>query len=152
MALSFGAPGAKGGESEQLIGEWMAARGNRSKVLVATKVAKWKAQPGLSAANIRAAIEGSLKRLQTDYVDLYYAHEDDPKVEQPEYLAAFDALVKEGKVRALGRRTSRPSGSPRRSRSPEAMGSAPSRSPRTTGTSSSVGPRAPWCPCWRRRA
>ncbi|ATB50459.1 aldo/keto reductase [Corallococcus macrosporus] len=96
------APGATGGDSEKIIGEWLASRGNRSKVVVATKVAKWKAQPGLSAANIRAAIEGSLKRLQTDYVDLYYAHEDDAKVEQSEYLTAFDALVKEGKVRALG--------------------------------------------------
>ena len=96
------APGAQGGESEQLIGEWLTARKNRSQVLVATKVAKWKAQPGLSPKNIRAAIEGSLRRLGTDHVDLYYAHEDDLAVPQLEYLTTFDALVKEGKVRALG--------------------------------------------------
>jgi aryl-alcohol dehydrogenase-like predicted oxidoreductase len=99
---SVWAPGAKGGDSEQIIGAWLAARRNRSKVLVATKVAKWSAHPGLSAANIRAAVEDSLKRLQTDYIDLYYAHQDDTKVEQSEYLSAFDALVKEGKVRTLG--------------------------------------------------
>jgi aryl-alcohol dehydrogenase-like predicted oxidoreductase len=96
------APGAKGGDSEELIGQWLAARKSRSKVRIATKVAKWRAQRGLSAANIRAALEGSLRRLQTDYVDLYYAHEDDLAVAQSEYLTAFDALVKEGKVRALG--------------------------------------------------
>lgn len=96
------APGAQGGESEQLIGEWLAARKNRGQVLIATKVAKWKAQPGLSPENIRTAIEGSLRRLGTDHVDLYYAHEDDLNVPQLEYLTAFDALVKEGKVRALG--------------------------------------------------
>lgn len=96
------APGAQGGESEQLIGAWMADRRNRSQVTIATKVAKWQAQPGLTPANIRAACEGSLQRLQTDHIDLYYAHEDDLAVEQEEYLAAFDGLVKEGKVRALG--------------------------------------------------
>ncbi len=96
------APGARGGESEQLIGEWMKARKNRDKVFVATKVAKWARQPGLSAANIAAAIDGSLERLQTDYVDLYYAHEDDAQVEQREYLEAFDRLVRAGRVRMLG--------------------------------------------------
>ena len=95
-------PGNEGGESETLIGQWLAARGNRSKVVIATKVAKWPKQPGLSAKNIRSAIEGSLKRLQSEYVDLYYAHQDDEAVPQSEYLAAFDALVKEGKVRKLG--------------------------------------------------
>jgi aryl-alcohol dehydrogenase-like predicted oxidoreductase len=96
------AKGRKGGESEELIGEWLASRGHRDKVLIATKVAKWKEQPGLSALNIRTAIEGSLRRLRTDYVDIYYAHEDDPGVEQSEYLTAFDRLVKEGKARVLG--------------------------------------------------
>jgi len=95
-------PGNKGGESETILGEWLATRKNRAQVLVATKVAKWRAQPGLSAANLRAAVEGSLQRLQTDYIDLYYAHQDDEKVEQAEYLTTFDALVKEGKVRTLG--------------------------------------------------
>jgi aryl-alcohol dehydrogenase-like predicted oxidoreductase len=96
------APGRVGGESEQLIGEWLASRRQRQRIKIATKVAKWTKQPGLSAANIRAAVEGSLSRLQTDYVDLYYAHEDDHHVSQEEYLSAFDQLVKEGKVRALG--------------------------------------------------
>ncbi len=79
-----------------------AARGAAEHFKIATKVAKWQRQPGLSAANIRAAIEGSLRRLQTDYVDIYYAHEDDQSVSQEEYLRALDALVQEGKVRALG--------------------------------------------------
>jgi aryl-alcohol dehydrogenase-like predicted oxidoreductase len=95
-------PGRRGGESEEIIGEWAAARGNRHQLVLATKVAKWSERPGLSPANIRAALEGSLKRLRTDYIDLYYAHEDDPRVPQVEYLATFDELVREGKVRALG--------------------------------------------------
>jgi len=96
------APGAQGGESEQLIGEWLAARKNRGQVLIATKVAKWKAQPGLSPENIRTAIEGSLRRLGTDHVDLYYADEDVPTGAPLECLTCVDALVKEGTVRALG--------------------------------------------------
>ncbi len=96
------APGRKGGESEEIVGAWLASRRNRDQVIVATKVAKWSGRPGLSRANIRAAIEDSLRRLQTDHVDIYYAHQDDPNVEQLEYLEEFDALVKEGKVRVLG--------------------------------------------------
>jgi aryl-alcohol dehydrogenase-like predicted oxidoreductase len=95
-------PGRQGGESEQFIGDWLASRKQRARVKIATKVAKWDRQPGLSAANIRAAVEGSLSRLHTDYIDIYYAHEDDLKVPQEEYLRAFDQLVQEGKVRALG--------------------------------------------------
>lgn len=96
------APGCRGGESEELIGEWMSSRRNRDKVVIGTKVAKWTEHPGLSPKNIREAVTGSLRRLQTDYVDIYYAHEDDEKVAQADYLAAFDALAKEGKVRVLG--------------------------------------------------
>ncbi len=96
------APGRRGGESEEIIGEWAAARGVRQQLVLATKVAKWSERPGLSPANIRAAVVGSLKRLRTDFIDLYYAHEDDPRVPQVEYLATFDELVREGKVRALG--------------------------------------------------
>ena len=96
------APGRRGGESEEIIGEWAQTRGLRQKVVFATKVGKWSERPGLSPANIRAAVEGSLARLRTDYIDLYYAHEDDPRVPQIDYLATFDELVKEGKVRALG--------------------------------------------------
>jgi len=101
-SYSAWAPGNRGGESEEILGAWLAARKQRDRVILATKVAKWPAQRGLSAKNIAAAIDGSLQRLQTDYVDVYFAHEDDPDVEQAEYLGAFDALVKAGKVRTLG--------------------------------------------------
>ena len=94
--------GNSGGESESIIGEWMANRGNRSKMVIATKVAKLPTKPGLSPANIASAVEDSLRRLRTDYIDLYYAHEDDEKVSQEEYLTTFDQLVREGKVRYLG--------------------------------------------------
>ncbi len=94
--------GNSGGESETIIGEWMKSRKNRSSMIIATKVAKLATRPGLSPANIQAAVEDSLRRLQTDHIDLYYAHEDDEKVAQEEYLAAFDRLVREGKVRYLG--------------------------------------------------
>jgi aryl-alcohol dehydrogenase-like predicted oxidoreductase len=93
------APGNKGGESETIIGEWLKRRGRRDDVLIATKVGF---DGGLGAANIARAIDGSLRRLGTDYVDLYYAHRDDPVVPLEETLEAFDRLVKAGKVRALG--------------------------------------------------
>jgi aryl-alcohol dehydrogenase-like predicted oxidoreductase len=95
-------PGHVGGESESVIGRWLKARGRRDDVLILTKVAMWPAQPGLSAANIAAAVEGSLKRLQTDYIDLYQAHQDDAATPIEETLEAFDRLVKAGKVRAIG--------------------------------------------------
>jgi len=95
-------PDNAGGESEAIIGEWLESRGNRADVVIGTKVAMWDARPGLSDGNIRAAVEDSLRRLRTDYIDLYYAHQDDPDVAQEEYVATFDALVKEGKVRELG--------------------------------------------------
>jgi hypothetical protein len=93
------APGLKGGESERVIGNWLARRGRRDDVAVATKVGFI---GGLDAANIERAVEGSLRRLQTDYIDLYYAHRDDPDTPLEETLAAFDRLVRAGKVRALG--------------------------------------------------
>jgi len=95
-------PGHAGGESESVIGRWLKASGKRDKVLILTKVAMWPAQPGLSAANIVAAVEGSLKRLQTDHIDLYQAHQDDAETPIEETLEAFDALVQAGKVRAVG--------------------------------------------------
>ena len=95
------APGNAGHDSEQIIGEWMKARGNRSEMVIATKVAKLSTRPGLSASNIAAAIEDSLSALQTDYVDLYYAHEDDANTPLEETLAAFDTTVKAGKVRYI---------------------------------------------------
>jgi len=94
--------GNSGGDSEELIGRWLASRGARDRVEVHTKVAMSAARPGLSAANIAAAVDDSLRRLQTDHVDLYYAHQDDEAVEPEEYVAAFDALVKAGKVREVG--------------------------------------------------
>jgi aryl-alcohol dehydrogenase-like predicted oxidoreductase len=95
------APGHVGGESETIIGNWMKSRGNRSKMVIATKVAKLDTKPGLKAANIKAACEDSLKRLQTDYIDLYYAHQDDLDTPIEETLGAFDSLIKEGKVRDI---------------------------------------------------
>lgn len=95
-------PGHHGGESETVIGKWMKARGCRDRVVVATKVGQWSKQPGLKAANIVAACEGSLQRLQTDHIDLYQAHEDDKDTPLDESLEAFGRLVKAGKVRAVG--------------------------------------------------
>ena len=89
------------GYSERIIGRWMKARDNRDAVVLATKLGKRPDRLGLSAANIRAAAEDSLARLGTDYIDLYYAHADDPSVPLEETLGAFDALVREGKVRYI---------------------------------------------------
>ncbi len=93
------APGNRGGESETIIGDWMAARGNRDDMVVATKVGSWPERPGLSRANIEAAAHDSLRRLRTDRIDLYYAHRDDPDTPVAETVAAFDALVRAGTVR-----------------------------------------------------
>lgn len=91
--------GNRGGESETIIGNWMSSRGGRDQVVIATKVAKLSTRPGLSRANIIAACDDSLKRLKTDYIDLYYAHEDDPSVDLLETMSAFDELVTAGKIR-----------------------------------------------------
>jgi aryl-alcohol dehydrogenase-like predicted oxidoreductase len=93
--------GNVGGESETIIGDWMKARGNRSEMVIATKVAKLATRPGLSAANIAVAAEDSLRRLGTDYIDIYYAHHDDEEVPLEESLTAFNELVAAGKVRYL---------------------------------------------------
>jgi len=95
-------PGHQGGESEAVIGRWLKARGRRDDVVIATKVGMWPVHPGLSARNIEAACEDSLRRLQTDYIDLYQSHRDDGETAQDETAEAFDRLVKAGKVRALG--------------------------------------------------
>ncbi len=95
-------PGNRGGESETIIGRWLQLSGKRDRVVIATKVAKWGEQPGLSAANINEAVEGSLRRLQVDTIDLYQAHEDDESVPLEETLGAFARLVEQGKVRAIG--------------------------------------------------
>ncbi len=97
-------PGNSGGESETIIGRWMKARGNRNKVIIATKVGSsmGPGKEGLSRGYIFEAVEASLKRLQTDYIDLYQAHRDDTKTSLEETLQAFDELVHQGKVRAIG--------------------------------------------------
>ncbi|WP_028058874.1 aldo/keto reductase [Candidatus Solirubrobacter pratensis] len=86
------------GVSETIIGRWMAARGNRDDIVLATKVGS---DGGLSAGNIREHAEASLRRLQTDRIDLYYAHKDDLDTPVAETLRAFDELVREGKVRHI---------------------------------------------------
>ncbi|GGM47201.1 NADP-dependent aryl-alcohol dehydrogenase [Longimycelium tulufanense] len=91
--------GNSGGESETILGRWLAARGNRDEIVVATKVGMLSGYDSLDARTIRSAAENSLRRLGVDHIDLYYAHRDDEKTPLVETLAAFDALVKEGKVR-----------------------------------------------------
>ncbi|MEU9167169.1 aldo/keto reductase [Streptomyces sp. NPDC048420] len=94
--------GNSGGESETVIGRWLAARGNRDDVVIATKVSQHPDFPGLSAENIKAAAEASLRRLGTDHIDLYYTHFDKPETPVEEIIGALDELVKAGKVRATG--------------------------------------------------
>ncbi|MCR5889047.1 aldo/keto reductase [Hymenobacter sp. J193] len=97
-------PGHVGGESETIIGKWLHQRGRRDDVILATKVG-WEVNPenkGLKKDYILRAVEGSLKRLQTDYIDLYQSHKDDPTTPVEETLEAYAQLVEEGKVRAIG--------------------------------------------------
>ena len=97
-------PGHQGGESETLIGEWLRESGRRSSVLIATKVGMLDGEggKGLEPSRIAAAAEASLRRLGVDAIDIYFAHCDDPEVPIPEYLGAFDKLVRSGKVNAIG--------------------------------------------------
>ena len=95
------APGNSGGESETILGRWVASRGRRDQTIIATKVGKHPQFQGLSAKTIRAAAENSLKRLDTEYIDLYYAHADDEQTPLEETLGEFDALIREGKVRYI---------------------------------------------------
>jgi aryl-alcohol dehydrogenase-like predicted oxidoreductase len=103
-AYSKWVSGHKGGESEIIIGEWMKRSGNRNKVIVATKVGMdmglWK--KGLSKSHILRSADNSLRRLQTDYIDLYQSHIDDPDTPLEETLGAYAELIKQGKVRAIG--------------------------------------------------
>jgi len=96
--------GNRGGESETILGRWFKKGGKRKQVVLATKVGSemGPGEKGLSKAYIRQAVEASLRRLQTDYIDLYQAHVDDPATPLEETLSAFDQLVREGKVRAIG--------------------------------------------------
>ncbi|MEW1772695.1 aldo/keto reductase [Streptomyces sp. NPDC086777] len=93
--------GNKGGESETIIGKWVKARGNRDDVVIATKVSQHPEFEGLSAANIRAAADASLRRLGTDRIDLYYTHFDKPEIPVEEIIGALDELVRAGKVRHI---------------------------------------------------
>lgn len=95
-------PGNRGGESETIIGKWLRRSGKREQVVLASKVGKWVEQPGLSPANIRQALDGSLKRLQVDCIDLYQAHEDDASVPLAETLGEFGRLIEAGKIRVIG--------------------------------------------------
>jgi aryl-alcohol dehydrogenase-like predicted oxidoreductase len=95
-------PGNSGGESETIIGEWTAARGNRDSVIIATKVDRHPQFRGLSRANVLAAADASLARLRTDYIDLYYVHYDDPDVPVAEAAGVFSELQKAGKIRYVG--------------------------------------------------
>jgi len=96
--------GHKGGESETILGEWFKARGNRDKVVLATKIGcdMGPGRQGLSRQRIIAGVEDSLKRLQTDYIDLYQTHFDDEKTPVEETLEAYGTLIKAGKVRCIG--------------------------------------------------
>jgi aryl-alcohol dehydrogenase-like predicted oxidoreductase len=98
------APGNKGGESETIIGKWLKKSGKREKVIIATKVGQemGPGKKGLSKSYILAAVEDSLHRLQTDYIDLYQSHIDDPDTPVEETLGTYATLIKQGKVRVIG--------------------------------------------------
>ena len=96
------APGNQGGESERIIGKWLKRSGKRDKVVLATKVGQWATHLGLGAATIEAAVNDSLQRLQTDVIDVYQSHKDDPATPLEETMTAFAKLVQQGKVRVLG--------------------------------------------------
>jgi aryl-alcohol dehydrogenase-like predicted oxidoreductase len=99
----YGRHGAGGaGGSERIIGSWIAARGNREQLVIATKVGMSRDLHGLSEATIRQGIDGSLERLGIDTIDLYYAHQDDPDTPLEETLGTFQALIDEGRIRHAG--------------------------------------------------
>jgi len=97
-------PGHQGGESESILGEWLRTSGKRDQVLIATKVGMLDGEGGakLAPTRIAAAAEASLRRLGIDAIDLYFAHQDDEDVSQEDVLAAFDTLIRAGKVRTIG--------------------------------------------------
>jgi aryl-alcohol dehydrogenase-like predicted oxidoreductase len=96
--------GNSGGESETIIGNWLKARGNRKKVVLATKlgIEMGPGKKGLSRAYMQTAVEASLRRLQTDHIDLYQSHRDDPETSIEETLSAYADLIRQGKVREIG--------------------------------------------------
>jgi len=99
---SYWVPGNKGGESETVIGKWLKRRGKRDDVVIGTKVGWWEKRKGLDRQNIIDGCEDSLRRLGVGTIDLYWLHRDDDTTQPDEYLGALDALVKSGKVRAVG--------------------------------------------------
>jgi aryl-alcohol dehydrogenase-like predicted oxidoreductase len=101
-AYSAWVPGHAGGESETIIGEWTAARGNRDSVIIATKVDRHPQFRGLGRSNVLAAADASLARLRTDHIDLYYVHHDDPDVPVAEAAGVFSELRQAGKIRYVG--------------------------------------------------
>ncbi|WP_339109082.1 aldo/keto reductase [Thioclava sp. GXIMD4216] len=101
-SYSYWGEGMQGGESEAMIGDWLAARKRRDDVVIYTKVGKLSWRKGLRRENILAAIDESLTRLRTDYIDLYFAHADDGDVPQEEVLETFEMLRVQGKIRAMG--------------------------------------------------
>jgi aryl-alcohol dehydrogenase-like predicted oxidoreductase len=101
-AYSAWIPGHVGGESETIVGEWLAARGGRDDLVVATKGGALATRRGLAPANVVAAVDDSLRRLGVERIDLWFAHRDDESVPQEEVLAALDGLVRAGKIRELG--------------------------------------------------
>lgn len=103
-AYSTWVPGHTGGESEAIIGKWMKARRNRANIVLTTKVGSemGPGRKGLSGRYIKAAVEDSLKRLQTDHIDLYLSHWEDPEADPEDTLATYAGLVKAGKVRVIG--------------------------------------------------
>jgi aryl-alcohol dehydrogenase-like predicted oxidoreductase len=94
--------GHQGGESETIIGKWFKESGKRDKIVLATKVGMLSTRPGLTAGNIAAAVDDSLRRLKTDYIDVYFSHLDDDKTPFDETLGAYQKLVQAGKVRVIG--------------------------------------------------
>jgi aryl-alcohol dehydrogenase (NADP+) len=98
---SYWVPGNSGGESETVIGQWLASRRNRDEVIIATKVSGKPDLLGLKPETITRGVEESLRRLQTDYIDVYYAHYQDDETPVEESAAAFDKLITEGKVRSV---------------------------------------------------
>ncbi|AHH98991.1 aldo/keto reductase [Kutzneria viridogrisea] len=100
-AYMYHFPGNEAGQSETIIGKWLAARGNRDDMVVATKVGDHPRYKGLAPANVKAAAEESLRRLGTDRIDLYYTHFDDESVPVEDIITALDSLVRSGKVRAI---------------------------------------------------
>jgi aryl-alcohol dehydrogenase-like predicted oxidoreductase len=102
-ADTYGRRGPGGpGESERIIGRWIAERGNRDELVIATKVGMFTGLSGLSAATIRAGVDRSLERLGIETIDLYYAHQDDPDTPLQETLGAFNELIQSGKIRHAG--------------------------------------------------